>query len=159
MAERKSPAAPFAKRRGPPFAPIDAHAIAVPDVLTHCGARLMPGRPVTVERLYRAGRSRIDFFAAKAFPLERLLVWIVGWDAGDAGVAKKLSIAETLRRTSDQLKSIRKHVANGGHVDQMQEVDALVGLAKEVADRQLAGVESLADENDGSVQDDDDAKD
>ncbi|RWK44416.1 hypothetical protein [Mesorhizobium sp.] len=73
-------------------------------------------------------------------------------------MAKKLSIAETLRRTSDQLKRIRKHVANGGHLDQMQEVDALVGLAKEVADRQLAGFESLA-ENDGSVQDDDDAKD
>jgi hypothetical protein len=84
---------------------------------------------------------------------------MVGWDAGDAGVAKKLSIAETLRRTSDQLKRIRKHVANGGHVDQMQEVDALVGLAKEVADRQLAGFESPADENDDSVQDDDDAKD
>ncbi|RWO57354.1 hypothetical protein [Mesorhizobium sp.] len=65
----------------------------------------------------------------------------------------------TLRRTSDQLKRIRKHVANGGHVDQMQEVDALVGLAKEVADRQLAGFEGPADENDGSVQDDDDAKD
>lgn len=77
-------------------------------------------------------------------------------------MAKKLSIAETLRRTSDQLKRIRKHVANGGHVDQMQEVDALVGLAKEVADRQLAGYESPADENDGSVhsvQDNDDAKD
>jgi hypothetical protein len=65
-------------------------------------------------------------------------------DAGDAGVARKPSIAETLRRTSDQLKRIRKHVANGGHVDQMQEVDALVGLAKEVADRQLAGFESPA---------------
>jgi hypothetical protein len=105
------------------------------------------------------GRWSIDFFAAKAFPPERLLVWRVGWDAGDAGVAKKLSIAETLRRTSDQLKRIRKHVANGGHVDQMQEVDALVGLAKEVADRQLAGFEGLADKNDGSVQGDDDAKD
>ncbi|TIQ20845.1 MAG: hypothetical protein E5X51_14490 [Mesorhizobium sp.] len=58
-------------------------------------------------------------------------------------MARKLSIAETLRRTSDQLKRIRKHVANGGHVDQMQEVDALVGLAKEVADRQLAGFEGL----------------
>ncbi|AZN99583.1 hypothetical protein EJ066_22020 [Mesorhizobium sp. M9A.F.Ca.ET.002.03.1.2] len=74
-------------------------------------------------------------------------------------MAKKTSIAETLRRTSDQLKRIRKRVANGGHMDQMQEVDALVGLAKEVADRQLAGLETPADENDGSVQDSDDAKD
>ncbi|RWK73095.1 MAG: hypothetical protein EOR45_34110, partial [Mesorhizobium sp.] len=61
-------------------------------------------------------------------------------------MAEKPSIAEMLRRTSDQLKRIRKHVANGGHVDQMQEVDALVGLAKEMADRQLAGLESPADE-------------
>ncbi|WP_254025056.1 hypothetical protein [Mesorhizobium ventifaucium] len=74
-------------------------------------------------------------------------------------MAKKLSIAGILRLTSDQLKRIRKRVANGGHVDQMQEVDALVGLAKEMADRQLAGLESPADENDGSVQDGDDAKD
>jgi hypothetical protein len=73
-------------------------------------------------------------------------------------VAKKPSIAEMLRRTSDQLKRIRKRVANGGHMDQMQEVDALVGLAKEVADRQLAGLESPAVESDGSVQDGDDAK-
>ncbi|RWM21520.1 MAG: hypothetical protein EOR73_11160 [Mesorhizobium sp.] len=73
-------------------------------------------------------------------------------------MAKKLSIAETLRRTSDQLRRIRKYVANGGHVDQMQEVDALVGLAKEVADRQLAGFESPADEDDGSAQGDDDAR-
>jgi hypothetical protein len=35
----------------------------------------------------------------------------------------------------------------------------LVGLAKEMADRQLAGLERPADENDGSVQDGDDAKD
>ncbi|WP_280178891.1 hypothetical protein [Mesorhizobium delmotii] len=41
----------------------------------------------------------------------------------------------------------------------MQKVDALVGLAKEMADRQLAGLESPADKNDGSVQDGDDAKD
>jgi hypothetical protein len=87
------------------------------------------------------------------------LARLKGWDAGGAGVAEKPSIAEMLRRTSDQLKRIRKHVANGGHVDQMQEVDALVGLAKEVADRQLAAFESPADENDDSVQDDDDAKD
>jgi hypothetical protein len=40
----------------------------------------------------------------------------------------------------------------------MQEVDALVGLAKEITDRQLAGLESPADENDGSVQDGDDAR-
>ncbi|MCF6110303.1 hypothetical protein [Mesorhizobium muleiense] len=73
-------------------------------------------------------------------------------------MAEKPSIAETLRRTSDQLKRIRKGVANGGHVDQMQEVDALVGLAKEITDRQLAGL-GPADENDGSVQDGDDAKD
>ncbi|WP_292488130.1 hypothetical protein [Mesorhizobium sp.] len=43
-------------------------------------------------------------------------------------------------------------------MDQMQEVDALVGLAKEITDRQLAGLESPADENDSSVQDGDDAK-
>ncbi|WP_352530777.1 MULTISPECIES: hypothetical protein [unclassified Mesorhizobium] len=30
-----------------------------------------------------------------------------------------------------------KGVADGGHLDQLQEVDALVGLAKEMADRQL----------------------
>ncbi|WP_254016394.1 hypothetical protein [Mesorhizobium escarrei] len=72
-------------------------------------------------------------------------------------MAEKPSITETLRRTSDQLKRIRKAVANGNHVDQMQEVDALVGLAKEMADRQLAGLESPADGNDGSVQDRDDA--
>ncbi|PAP96649.1 hypothetical protein CIT31_02685 [Mesorhizobium wenxiniae] len=63
-----------------------------------------------------------------------------------------------LRLTSDQLKRIRKRVADGGHVDQMQEIDALVGLAKEMANRQLAGLESPADENDGSGQDGDDAK-
>jgi hypothetical protein len=74
-------------------------------------------------------------------------------------VTKKPSIAEMLRLTSDQLKRIRKRVAIGGHVDQMQEVDALVGLAKEVADRQLAGLESPADENDASLQGRDDAKD
>ncbi|TIO10995.1 hypothetical protein [Mesorhizobium sp.] len=74
-------------------------------------------------------------------------------------MAKKTSIAETLRRTSNQLKRIRKHVANGGHMDQMQEVDALVGLAKEMADRQLAGLETPADESDGSAQDGDNAKD
>ena len=74
-------------------------------------------------------------------------------------MAKKTSIAETLRRTSDQLKRIRKRVANGGHVDQMQEVDALVGLAKEVADRQLAGLETPANGDGGSVQDCDDPKD
>ncbi|WP_133116160.1 hypothetical protein [Mesorhizobium wenxiniae] len=73
-------------------------------------------------------------------------------------MAKKPSIAETLRRTSVQLKRIRKRVASGGHVDQMEEVDALVGLAKEITDRQLAGL-GPADENDGSVQDGDDAKD
>jgi hypothetical protein len=74
-------------------------------------------------------------------------------------VAKKTSIAETLRRTSDQLKRIRKRVAKGGHVDQMQEVDALVGLAKEVADRQLAVLETPANGDGGSVQDCDDPKD
>lgn len=40
----------------------------------------------------------------------------------------------------------------------MQKVDAPVGLAKEMADRQLAGLESPPDKNDGSVQDGDDAK-
>lgn len=74
-------------------------------------------------------------------------------------MARKTSIAETLRRTSDQLKRIRKRVAKGGHMDQMQEVDALVGLSKEVADRQLAGLETPAEGDDGSVQDGDDAKD
>ncbi|WP_254022439.1 hypothetical protein [Mesorhizobium escarrei] len=87
-------------------------------------------------------------FAVKSFRAGTLLVTRVKMQ--EAGVAKKPSMDETLRQTSDQLKKIRKRVANGGHVDQMQDVDALVGLAKEMADRQLAELESPADENDGS---------
>ncbi|MER9235347.1 hypothetical protein NKI56_25240 [Mesorhizobium sp. M0622] len=52
-----------------------------------------------------------------------------------------------------------KGVADGGHLDQLQEVDALVGLAKEMADRQLRRAFYPVVEIDGSMQDRDEAKD
>jgi hypothetical protein len=48
------------------------------------------------------------------------------------------NLTETLRRTSKQLKALRKGVADDGQIEDMQEIDALLGVAKEVTDRQLA---------------------
>jgi hypothetical protein len=43
------------------------------------------------------------------------------------------SLADTLRRTYERLRDIRKDVAMGKHFEALYEIDTLVGLAEQAA--------------------------
>lgn len=53
----------------------------------------------------------------------------------------KRSLRETLDRTRDRLVELRKEISDRGYVEEMQEIDALVGIAKEEAERRLKGLD------------------
>ena len=55
---------------------------------------------------------------------------------------KRPPIVDTLRRTSRQLKSIRKSVAADGYTKELEEIDSLVGVAQQEAERKLSMAES-----------------
>jgi hypothetical protein len=64
------------------------------------------------------------------------------WVGGALALSKRPPIAETLRRTSRQLKSIRKSVAADGYTAELEEIDSLVGVAQQEAERKLSMVEN-----------------
>ena len=47
------------------------------------------------------------------------------------------SLTDTLRRTYDRLRDIRKDVGSGNHIEAMFEIDALVGIAEQATLREL----------------------
>jgi hypothetical protein len=47
------------------------------------------------------------------------------------------TLIDTLRRTYDRLRDVRKDVASGKHFEAMFEIDALVGLAEQATLRLL----------------------
>jgi hypothetical protein len=53
-------------------------------------------------------------------------------------VPEKPPISQTLRRTSEGLKKVRKGVHDDGYAEELQEIDALVTVAQQEADRKLA---------------------
>ncbi len=46
-------------------------------------------------------------------------------------------LIDTLRRTWHSLRTIRKDVADGGHIETMSDIDSLVGMAQQEAEHQL----------------------
>ena len=54
-------------------------------------------------------------------------------------------LIDTLRRTYDRLREIRKDVAAGHHMEAMFEIDALIGIAEDVALKQLKHIELKRD--------------
>lgn len=64
----------------------------------------------------------------------------------------KRSLRETLDRTREGLDRVRREISDRGHVEEMQEIDALVGIAKDEAERKLKGLDQarvMPDPNDG----------
>lgn len=55
------------------------------------------------------------------------------------------SLTDTLRRTYDRLRDIRKDVASGNHIEAMFEIDALVGIAEQASLRQLMLIDTKSD--------------
>ena len=47
------------------------------------------------------------------------------------------SLIDTLRRTYDRLRAIRKDVATGHHIEAMFEIDSLIGIAEQATLREL----------------------
>ncbi|MEO5757646.1 MAG: hypothetical protein ABIQ51_12405 [Mesorhizobium sp.] len=54
------------------------------------------------------------------------------------------SLVETLRRTWDSLRGIRRDIATGGHIGAMSDIDALVGVALSETLNQLSTSETAA---------------
>jgi hypothetical protein len=54
---------------------------------------------------------------------------------------KSPDLRETLKQTRDRLKDVRKGISEAGHVSEMQEIDSLVGVAKDEAERMLKSAE------------------
>jgi hypothetical protein len=63
-------------------------------------------------------------------------------EGGALAVIERPPIVDTLRRTSRQLKTIRKAVAADGYIEELQEIDALVSVAQQEAERKLSIVEN-----------------
>jgi hypothetical protein len=61
----------------------------------------------------------------------------------------KRSLRETLDRTREHLVLVRKEISERGHVEELQEIDALVGIAKEEAERRLRGLDQEFPETGG----------
>ena len=57
-------------------------------------------------------------------------------------MSERPPIVDTLRRTSRQLKNIRKSVAADGYAEELQEIDSLVGVAQQEAERKIQIVEN-----------------
>lgn len=46
-------------------------------------------------------------------------------------------LIDTLRRTWHSLRTIRRDVADGGHIETMSDIDSLVGMAQQETEHQL----------------------
>lgn len=46
-------------------------------------------------------------------------------------------LIDTLRRTWQSLRAIRRDVSDGGHIETMSDIDSLVGMAQQEAEHQL----------------------
>ena len=55
------------------------------------------------------------------------------------------SLIDTLRRTYERLRDIRKDVASGTHIEAMFEIDSLVGIAEQVTLQQLKDIDVTHD--------------
>lgn len=53
----------------------------------------------------------------------------------------KSNLVETLRTTSEALKVIRRRVAGSGHLAAMTDIDTLVQVAQEEADKMITSAE------------------
>lgn len=61
-------------------------------------------------------------------------------------------LKNTLNRTSDRLKSIRRDIAVDGYIEEMQEIDALVAVAQIETERKLSAAPAVSEEP-GSLPD------
>lgn len=57
-------------------------------------------------------------------------------------MADRLTLLETLRSRSSALRAIRKVIADGGHLEAMNEIDGLLSVAISEADRVAARLPS-----------------
>ncbi|RWO05480.1 MAG: hypothetical protein EOS07_24700 [Mesorhizobium sp.] len=55
----------------------------------------------------------------------------------ESAMSSAPSISDTLRVTHAMLKAARKAVADGGHIEDLREIDALVGVAQAETERRL----------------------
>jgi hypothetical protein len=55
------------------------------------------------------------------------------------------SLIDTLHRTYDRLRDIRKDVAAGNHIEAMFDIDALVGIAEQETLQQLRHIGFMGD--------------
>ena len=63
----------------------------------------------------------------------------------DHAMSDNGTLINTLRRTYDRLRDIRRDVASGKHIEAMFEIDALVGIAEQITLRQLEHIDPIRD--------------
>ena len=57
-------------------------------------------------------------------------------------MSQRITLADTLRMTNSLVGAIRRAIAEGGHIDAMHEIDALLGIAQSESERCLAEVQA-----------------